>query len=452
MKHFRIIFMLLFFINQYTLQGQVAINTDNSTGDPSAILDIKSTSKGVLTTRMTTSQRTSISSPAIGLLVFDTNTNSFWLYNGAAWEELAQGETKTQITDASNQTKVVPQTNDIAFYINGSEVINFNPTNNRISILDNAGNTFAGYQAGQANTGSNNSFLGYQTGMSMTSGSANSFMGALAGKSHTTQSNNTYVGYASGMNQTAGNANTYLGSYAGSSKTGGDNNVFIGYEAGKNNGSGSGNVFIGYQAGKNETGSNKLYIDNSATSTPLIYGDFNTREIIINGRITNTKWVLHDNWISNDGTDKGIYLNKSKRIGIGTNTPDTDISVEGDLYIDGTFTYLTNSADMIYYDRTVAMAGIQINNDGTKGGGYPHSSYVSSVTKNSTGNFTLNFVTGTFNDEPIVSASAFRDANSGDTYTVHIVSVSSSQVTLKVTDSSGNAADAGLFALIVGEY
>jgi len=32
--------------------------------------------------------------------------------------------------------------------------------------------------------------------------------------------------------------------------------------------------FIGYQSGFNESGSNKLYIDNSNTTTPLIYGDF----------------------------------------------------------------------------------------------------------------------------------------------------------------------------------
>jgi hypothetical protein len=451
MKHFHIIYLLIFFMQLNRLNAQVAVNTDNALASPSAILDIKSTSKGVLTTRMTTTQRTSINTPAIGLLVFDTDTNSFWLYNGTAWEELAQGETKTQIADTDNQTKVVPQTTYIKFYINGSEKVNFQPINNRISLLDNAGNTFVGYQAGQSNTGSNNSLLGYQAGMSLTNGSQNSFMGAFAGKSQTTQSNNTYVGYASGMNQAAGSANTYLGAYAGSSKTGGDNNVFIGYEAGKNNGSGTGNVFIGHQAGKDETGSNKLYIDNSATTTPLIYGDFTTREITINGTITNTNWALHDHWISNDGTDKGIYLRQNnQRIGIGTNTPDNNISVEGDMYIGGTFNYLTFS-DIIYYDRPVAMAGIHIEKDGSQDGGYPNSSYVSSVTKNSTGNFTINFVAGTFIEEPIVSATAFRDVT-GDTYTAHLVSVSNSQVTLKVTDSAGNAADAGLLAIIVGEY
>ena len=65
-------------------------------------------------------------------------------------------------------------------------------------------------------------------------------------------------------------------------------NTSVGFETGANNLTGSGNVFLGYQAGYNETGSNKLYIDNSNTSTPLIYGDFDTDKVTINGDMTVT--------------------------------------------------------------------------------------------------------------------------------------------------------------------
>ena len=37
------------------------------------------------------------------------------------------------------------------------------------------------------------------------------------------------------------------------------------------------------RAGYNETASNKLYIDNSDTSTPLFWGDFDTNNVVING-------------------------------------------------------------------------------------------------------------------------------------------------------------------------
>jgi DUF4097 and DUF4098 domain-containing protein YvlB len=60
----------------------------------------------------------------------------------------------------------------------------------------------------------------------------------------------------------------------------------IGDQAGYTNATGNGNVFIGYSAGYNEAGSNKLYISNSNTSTPLIYGDFSTPALTINGSLT----------------------------------------------------------------------------------------------------------------------------------------------------------------------
>ena len=61
----------------------VGVNTDNSTADPLAILDIKSTSKGLLAPRMTQAQRNAIASPAIGLLIYQTDaTAGFYTYNG----------------------------------------------------------------------------------------------------------------------------------------------------------------------------------------------------------------------------------------------------------------------------------------------------------------------------------------------------------------------------------
>ena len=67
------------------LIAQVSISTDNATPDASAMLDVQSTTKGMLIPRLTTTQRTSIASPATGLLVFDSDTNSFWFYDGSAW-------------------------------------------------------------------------------------------------------------------------------------------------------------------------------------------------------------------------------------------------------------------------------------------------------------------------------------------------------------------------------
>lgn len=51
----------------------------------SSILDLTSTTLGLLLPRMTTTQRNAIASPAAGLLVYDITLNTFMGYNGTSW-------------------------------------------------------------------------------------------------------------------------------------------------------------------------------------------------------------------------------------------------------------------------------------------------------------------------------------------------------------------------------
>ncbi|MEI7981615.1 MAG: hypothetical protein WCI71_08160 [Bacteroidota bacterium] len=92
MKVFSIsVCMLLFF--SPALFGQVAISNGNSTPDNSAMLDVKSTSKGLLVPRMTQNQILSINAPANGLLVFCTTDDKFYAYIAGAgvWKEILFG-------------------------------------------------------------------------------------------------------------------------------------------------------------------------------------------------------------------------------------------------------------------------------------------------------------------------------------------------------------------------
>jgi hypothetical protein len=59
-----------------------------TTPDPSAMLDLSSTTLGFLPTRMNTTQKTSIVSPATGLIVYDTTLNKLCVWTGAAWETI----------------------------------------------------------------------------------------------------------------------------------------------------------------------------------------------------------------------------------------------------------------------------------------------------------------------------------------------------------------------------
>ena len=56
--------------------SQVSISTDNSSPDPSAMLDVKSTSKGLLPPRMTHAQMNTISNPANGLIIYCTDCSN----------------------------------------------------------------------------------------------------------------------------------------------------------------------------------------------------------------------------------------------------------------------------------------------------------------------------------------------------------------------------------------
>ena len=86
-KNIRITIVVLF----VTAMGFAQVGIGTTSPDASSALDVTATSKGFLMPRLTTAQRTAISSPATGLQVYDTDTNTFWYYNGAAWTENSGG-------------------------------------------------------------------------------------------------------------------------------------------------------------------------------------------------------------------------------------------------------------------------------------------------------------------------------------------------------------------------
>jgi hypothetical protein len=92
MKKIYLLTSLVFILSQMAAHAQVAINTDGSQPDGSAMLDIKSGAKGLLIPRMTTVQRSGIGTPADGLMVYDTDTKGVWVYQGGiGWMQSAYG-------------------------------------------------------------------------------------------------------------------------------------------------------------------------------------------------------------------------------------------------------------------------------------------------------------------------------------------------------------------------
>ena len=122
------------FISRCHLYAQVVTITDDDayTPDNSAMLDVKSIDKGLLIPRLDSSQRVAISTPATGLLVFDTDANAFYYYDGSDWLNLT-----TNVISPASAT-----VNDVLFSVintNGDTVFAVYPEGVQINVGDGVG-------------------------------------------------------------------------------------------------------------------------------------------------------------------------------------------------------------------------------------------------------------------------------------------------------------------------
>jgi len=174
----------------------VAINTDGSQADASALLDVKSTSAGVLVPRMLMSERdNNIASPATGLLIYQTdNTPGFYYYNGSAWQPVSGVGGDTDWT------------------VSGVDIYNGNSGNVGI------GTTSPGAQLDIGG-------LVWQTGLG-----GSTFFGENAGANDDLSLNiNTFFGYSAGNSNISGDENVAVGYQALSSSTTAQQNIAIGH-------------------------------------------------------------------------------------------------------------------------------------------------------------------------------------------------------------------------------
>ncbi len=173
--------------------------------------------------------------------------------------------------------------------------------NGRLKTMDlkmESYNIYLGFLSGiHRNNGNYNSFIGYSSGRANTNGSNNTFIGTFTGNANTIGNWNTFIGESSGINNISGDSNVYVGRGTGYNSTTGNHNTYVGLAAGGVNSNGSNNIFLGYGAGAYETHSNKLYIANSATSTPLIFGSMPNDTLILNANVLRkySKTVVDSN-------------------------------------------------------------------------------------------------------------------------------------------------------------
>lgn len=151
--------------------------------------------------------------------------------------------------------------NQPSVYI-GRLVGNFHSTGNSNMVLGGGGSLNSN------TTGYGNALVGYYSGSGNTTGYNNSMLGTNTLTINSTGDYNSVVGYNSFYIGTDPNKNCALGAFTG-----------------ENNNADS-SVFIGYMAGRNETRSQQLYIENSSSSSPLVYGSFLRDSLAVNGSLS----------------------------------------------------------------------------------------------------------------------------------------------------------------------
>lgn len=213
-------------------------------------------------------------------------------------------QTTGTLNAASNNTSVGYGTIQAITSGDDNTAIGFNAL---YAVQDGWGLTAVGSGALQnASSASRTVAVGYQAGYNVVNAGYSVFVGYESGKSYVSTGASVGVGYRALYNatgahniaigletlvNTTGTNNIAIGSYTSGAVTGGSNNVAVGYGAAQKITSGSSNVILGNSAGPtNAVGnvSNKLYIHNSESDSPLIYGDFSGGTLTFNGSITTT--------------------------------------------------------------------------------------------------------------------------------------------------------------------
>jgi trimeric autotransporter adhesin len=255
----------------------LGINTDGSKPDKNAILDVKSTSKGVLFPRMTSAQRQAIPATT-GMMVYDVTTKSFWYNTGAEWKNMgASALSATGFWDLNGNA--------------GTDGSNFLGTTDNVRLqfrvnnvpsgrIDHIGsNVFFGYSAGYAtNSGQYNTAVGHEAMLDNGSGYSNTAVGRFSLKKNITGHSNTAVGMDAMLENIDGARNTAVGMLALLKNTSGTENVAVGFDALSQNLYGTGNVAIGATAlhnnvsGSSNTvvGASALYANTQGTDNTVV--------------------------------------------------------------------------------------------------------------------------------------------------------------------------------------
>ena len=245
--------------------GSLGVNVGIGTTNPdqSALLDLSSTSKGLLVPRMSGTQRDAIVSPAIGLEIYDTDDNRFYFYTGSAWSTVS---TASLVGSTSGVSATVP------------------------SWAGVTNETWLGSSAGNGSASTDETvFLGLSAGGSALNAHDSNFIGSHAGEGATDAAASTFIGYYAGQTATEAYYANFIGWNAGAGATNANGSTFLGVRAGKDAVNASGSYFVGQDTGRLATNaSNSIFIGEAAGYADTVDNTSNGGFSILIGGGTST--------------------------------------------------------------------------------------------------------------------------------------------------------------------
>lgn len=345
----KLICFLLLALPVITVAQNVGIGT--TIPDASAILELQSTSKGLLIPRMTNAQMNAIPSPATGLLVFNTTDNSIYINRSTGWINLntsiSGGWSTTGNTGTDTAINFIGTTDlsALLFKVNGKQAGFLEDTacphngnisygfgalaNNQTGIKNVAigslsmnlsssaeNNTAVGFAALRRSNGAKNVGIGDSTLFANQNGDFNTAVGSKAMYLNITGSLNTAIGTTALYNNTIGARNTAVGTSALAGNRAGNENVAIGYRSLYSLYNGSNNVVIGDSAGFNLNNSPALTSNNNVIiGSKAMYGaSYGTSNVIIGDSAGFGLNGINNIYIGNAAGPSGAFTSNDKLI------------------------------------------------------------------------------------------------------------------------------------------
>ncbi len=112
-KSFTVTILLFLLLISPGIQAQIGIGANPP--DPSAMLHVQDTAKGMLIPRMTAAQKTAINNPAEGLMIYQTNeSKGFWYFTSGNWAAVSNSGKnaivlKGDITNSEAQARIAAE-------------------------------------------------------------------------------------------------------------------------------------------------------------------------------------------------------------------------------------------------------------------------------------------------------------------------------------------------------